>query len=270
MITAELEKKFAEMGARIKVIRAENRFVRRVARRRFLLAMQRQSDPGYEIDVIQARRSTDESFVIRARTNVNPIVLNTEPKKRHLLLQIEAERYLCGHDERHWFVAGVRNSAKTVREAILALRPEGVEQPRERKKLFKRHTKSYVRQGEWFFIPVPDLQVPGHMILKHEPIRRGRNQPHICQELYRTGGETVVVCPHRPNGITLNEWEKQGGLTAHRKEYRYCLPQTMQRNATAYVRGKVRHPDHATIVLHGWHRVVGNLETTPEPMAFLD
>lgn len=270
MTTAELEKKFAEMGARIKLVRAENRLVRRVSRRRFPLATQKRSDPGYEIDVIQARRSTDESFVIRARTNINPIVLNTEPKQRHLLLQIGAERYLCGHDERHWFVAGVPNSATTVRTAILALRPEGVGQARGHKQLLKRRTKNYVRQGEWFFVPAPDLQVPGHLILEREPIRRGRNQPHICQELYRTGGETVVVCPHHPNEITLAEWEKQGGLTAHRKTHRYCAPQTMQRNATAYVRGKVSHPDHATIVLHGWHRVVGNLETTPEPMAFLD
>lgn len=163
MTTTELEKKFAEMGARIKVVRTENLFLGRVSRRRLRPATQ-QSDPGYEIDVIQARRSTDESFVIRARTNVNPIVLNTAPRHRHLLLQIEGERYLCGHDERHWFVAGVPNSAKTVREAILALRPEGAQQPRGRKHLFKRRTKSYVRQGEWFFTPVPDLRVPGHLI----------------------------------------------------------------------------------------------------------
>lgn len=267
MTITELEKKFAEMGARIKMVRAENRLV---AHRRFRLATQRRRDPGYDIDVIQARRSADESFVIRARTSINPIVLNAEPRQRHLLLQVGAERYLCGHDERHWFVAGVPSSATTVRNAILALRPEDVEQPRGREQLFKRRTKSCVRQGEWFFVPVPDLQVPANLILKHEPIRRGRNQPHICQELYRTGGETVVVCSHHPNGITLAEWEKQGGLTAHRKARRYCAPLTMQRKATAYVRGTVRHPDHATIVLHGWHRVVGNLETTPKPMAFLD
>jgi hypothetical protein len=251
-------------------VQAESRFVRPVLRRRFPLTTQQRTDSGYEIDVIQARRRADERFVIRARKKVDPIVLNIEPKQRHLLLQIGAERYLCGHDERHWFVAGVPTSAKTVREALLALRPEGLERPRGRKSLFKRRTKNCVRQGEWFFIPAPDLQVPGYLILTHEPIRRGRNQPHVCQELYRTGGETVVVCPHHPNGITLAEWEKQGGLTAHRKAHRYCAPQTMQRNATAYVRGKVSHPDHATIVLHGWHRVVGNLETTPEPMAFLD
>jgi hypothetical protein len=61
-----------------------------------------------------------------------------------------------------------------------------------------------------------------------------------------------------------------GGLTAHWKVHRYCAPQTMQRNATPYARGKVSHPDHATILLRGRHRVVGNLETIPEPMAFLD
>jgi hypothetical protein len=34
----------------------------------------------------------------------------------------------------------------------------------------------------------------------------------------------------------------------------------MRRNAFVYVRGRVWHPDHKTIVLDGWHRVVMNTE----------
>ena len=37
----------------------------------------------------------------------------------------------------------------------------------------------------------------------------------------------------------------------------------MQRNPGVYVRGHIRHPDHATIMLHGWHQVIMN---TREPV----
>ena len=47
----------------------------------------------------------------------------------------------------------------------------------------------------------------------------------------------------------------------------------MQRNPGVYVRGRIRHPDHATITLHGWHQVVMNTENESQAMrnvAFLD
>ena len=40
----------------------------------------------------------------------------------------------------------------------------------------------------------------------------------------------------------------------------------MRRNAGVYVRGKVRHADHKTIVLHGWHRVLMNTEGEAKAM----
>ena len=47
----------------------------------------------------------------------------------------------------------------------------------------------------------------------------------------------------------------------------------MTRDPELYARGAVRHPDHATIVLRGWHRVVMNTEQSARAMqhvAFLD
>ena len=44
----------------------------------------------------------------------------------------------------------------------------------------------------------------------------------------------------------------------------------MVRDADAYVRGRVRHPDHATLVLRGWHRVALALDVASQQMAFLD
>ncbi len=49
--------------------------------------------------------------------------------------------------------------------------------------------------------------------------------------------------------------------------------QMMLRNPEVYVRGRIRHPDHKTIELHGWHRVVMNTESQAKAMrnvAFLD
>ena len=34
-----------------------------------------------------------------------------------------------------------------------------------------------------------------------------------------------------------------------------AVAEEMRRDATVFARGRVRHPDHATVVLDGWHRV---------------
>jgi len=47
----------------------------------------------------------------------------------------------------------------------------------------------------------------------------------------------------------------------------------MVRDPELFARGTVRHPDHATIELRGWHRVVMNTEQGARAMrhvAFLD
>jgi hypothetical protein len=47
----------------------------------------------------------------------------------------------------------------------------------------------------------------------------------------------------------------------------------MMRDAAVFARGMVRHPDHATLVLHTWHRVEMNTEQRARAMrhvAFLD
>ena len=42
------------------------------------------------------------------------------------------------------------------------------------------------------------------------------------------------------------------------------------RNPIVVVRGKIAHPDHATIRLVGWHRVLLNTESGSSSVAFLD
>ncbi len=66
-------------------------------------------------------------------------VLDTQPSERHLLLLVregaEKNKYLCGHDERHWFVAGIPERAPvgTVQQAKEALKPPSVRSVQARK-----------------------------------------------------------------------------------------------------------------------------------------
>ena len=76
------------------------------------------------------------------------------------------------------------------------------------KELHRRANRARIRQGEWFFVPAPGVVVPPFLILRDEPLRRGWGNAHMCQELYRLGGETVYVAFGYPNGITEQEFRK--------------------------------------------------------------
>ena len=229
-----------------------------------------------------------EFFDIQAADDADVEVLDVQPRDRHLLLMVRRpnqrpglpdikDKLLCGHDERHWFVAGVPEKApvSSVVTAKEALKPDLVRSREQgkrgkRSKRLRRKTDVFIRQGEWFFIPAPDVRVNEKLILPHEPIRRGGGKPHMCEQLYRDGGTTVYVCSRHPNGLTGDEYRKL--LKANPAAAKWGW-RTMARNPVVYVRGKVTHPDHATIRLDGWHRVEMNTENRSRAMAsvaFLD
>jgi hypothetical protein len=220
-----------------------------------------------------ARRSGSEAEVA---------VLDVQPGDRHLLLLVrdgrDKSKYLCGHDERHWFVAGLPESAPvgTVRQAKEALKPAEVLRAQAGKGLSvearnRRKNAAFVRQGEWFFLPVPDFVADEKLVLRNEPLRRGNGgKPHWVEFCYRTGGETVYVCSRHPNGVSAERFQRILARTPGAKGWGWL---TMQRNPGVYVRGRVCHADHATITLPGWHRVVMNTEGQSKAMrnvAFLD
>ena len=237
------------------------------------------------------KKGKEEVFIIDAFDNkhLDLQILDVRPDVKHLLLMVKDTRpehlvdnkiakFLCGHDERHWFVAAIPEvaHAKNVIDAMDALKPEVVSYSQRAAKVRTKHknkrkNKGYIRQGEWFFVPTDDVKLDTLSIHKNEPISRGGGaKPHYCQELCRRGGVTVYIHrSHAPNGFTQSEFDK------HIKENpkHRNLWNKMTRDAEVFVRGYVKHPDHATITLSGWHKVLMNLENKAKAMervVFLD
>jgi hypothetical protein len=99
-------------------------------------------------------------------------------------------------------------------------------------------------------------------------VRSGGGKPHMCERLFRMGGETVYVTAGFPNGITEEQYVRLEERVRKQSNWR-----VMRRNPTVYVRGRIRHPDHKTVELDGWHRVLSNTEDQSYAMrniVFLD
>jgi hypothetical protein len=210
------------------------------------------------------RDRSGEFFDIRSEEGVVPEILDVQPPIRHLVLMVRdgglKNKFLLGHDERHWFAAAVPgDSVRDVRTAIASLRPEEIE------------GRKAIRQGEWFFVPEPGVSEKGAVIHRNEPLSRGAgSKPHICAEMMRRGGVTMMVCRQYPTGIGLAEYHRLIATNQAAKGYMW---RRMTRDADVYARGEVRHRDHKTIDLVGWHRVYMNRERfarhAPQ-IAFLD
>ncbi|MBA3531206.1 MAG: hypothetical protein H0T73_04710 [Ardenticatenales bacterium] len=204
--------------------------------------------------------------------------IDVRPHERHLLLLARTQtkqKFLCGHDERHWFVAPVpeARSVTTVADAMDALKPQAVvtsqrEHGVKGKNWNRRHNEGFIRQGEWFFLPRPRFHPDNElMILHNEPIRRSGGSPHMVEWLYRSGGTTVYVCNQHPNGLT--EPQYQAVIRQNPKATKWAW-RVMQRNPQVYAMGKIRHRDHATVKLLYWHLVVMSGETRSGNVVFLD
>jgi hypothetical protein len=253
MDTELLVNRFALMGARARIREALN--TRRLRER-----------PGIDIGF----DDRGEFFDIRTARDerVEYEVVDLRPDMRHLLLlgrrEGKKEKYLCGRDERHWFVCAVPGaSVSGVLTAMESLQPPlvrsavGVKLKRQKLRL-RRRNEAFVRQGEWFFVPAPNLVVPEWLLLRNEPLSRGGgSKPHMCQFAYRTGGTSVWVCGRYPSGV--NDAQHAQILAADPKSRRWNW-QRMARDPEVYVKGRVWHVDHKTVVLDGWRRVTMNTE----------
>lgn len=266
-----IEQRFAEMGARAKVTLVPNQWVRQGRGMSQPVLIDLSHDPAGLF------------FDVRHRWGVKFDVPEVKPRDRHLVLIAEHDwtggervsRFLCGHDERSWFVAGVpeASQARSVQAAKDALKPEEVwESMREHgvpmELRDKRWTAGFVRQGEWFFLPRPWLEVDERQVLHDEPIQRGSGRSHVCEFVHRIDGRTVYVSATHPEGLPEDDYWKLDAVERRTQFWREA-----RADATVFARGRIRHPDHDTIVLPYWHKVVMNTESRSAAMrnvAFLD
>jgi len=268
MNTNYLDTKFTRIGARLKVSDFSG-YHRRAA-------------GAITLDVQSDRKGEFFEILRRSEAEAEVAILDVQPADRHLLLLVregkEKSKFLCGHDERHGFVAGIPESAPvgTVLQAKESLKPTEVQTAQARLNLNgkarnRRKNGAFVRQGEWFFLPAPGLVVADKFVLPNEPLRRGNGgKPHWVDFCYRTGGETVYVSRMYPNGLIEKQYKSILSRNPKAKSWGW---RTMRRNPGVYVKGRVRHADHATITLQGWHQVVMNTEGQSRAMrnvAFLD
>ena len=220
--------------------------------------------PGLKIRIDIGRDRSGEFFDIRCEEGVVPEVLDVQPPTRHLVLMVRDEaarnKFLLGRDERHWFAATVPgDGVRDVRTAIESLRPTEIE------------GRKAIRQGEWFFIPERGVNERDAVIHRNKPLSRGSgSKPHICEEMVRPGGEIVMVSAAYPTGVSPEKYEQLLSIDPRASSMHW---QRFTRDAEVYVRGEVRHRDHKTVDLDGWHRVYMNRERfarhAPQ-IAFLD
>ncbi len=265
-----IERKFGEIGARVKIRPLMPGDSRRLLRIR----------KGWpRMDVLRDRKG--EYFDIAVPRDGSVEVVDFRPDDRHLLLMArtpkgEKAKFLCGHGERNWFVCAVpeRVGVRDVITAKQALQPQSVqnqiaEKRVKTKRQLRRRNKAYTRQGEWFFVKA-DFEPPAREVLRNERLSRGwGSKPHVVDFVYRRGGTLVYVHNrHAPSGIIKKEFLAL--VEAVRKEFGWTR---MMRDAQVYAKGRVRHSDHKTVVLKGWHQVFMNTEGQARAganVAFLD
>jgi len=263
------------MGVRIKTVRHQPvsdpwRF-RRAFQGTFAVNIER--DSHGEHFVFDMRAGLDERLQVE--------LLQVKPQDRHLVLLVKdleestKDRFLCGHDEREWFVAAVPGAVSTVADAMESLKPEAVRDVQARQGLNRnqrnlRRNRAFRRQGEWFFIPIGETPIAEDHVLRNEPIARSGGQPHRVQFLYREGGQLIYTCGRFPNGLSQKEYAHTIRTNPKANNWGW---QVQRINPRVLARGDIRHPDHRTITLHGWHEVLMNLESesrTMQHVAFID
>ena len=183
MNTQPIESGFAQMGARVKVREIPSRWTQ--GDRSWI------SPQNYSLDI--RRDGKGEFFELRVPTHLSETldvtVMQSEPKQRHLLLFVrkpgdkpQLDRFLCGHDEREWFVAAVPGGSSSVHQAMDALQPAQVRQALASHKVstnkrYSRKNRAFRRQGEWFCREQADASLYlGRELRKHATLTGRRHR----------------------------------------------------------------------------------------------
>jgi hypothetical protein len=142
--------------------------------------------------------------------------------------------FLAGMDERHLFITQLQAPAANVREAHQALKSDEVRQAE------KKSRSVAMRQGEWFLIALRFDELASVEAASHgsvAPVVRGKG-------IAAAAGFHATGRPH-------------------------VADEVIRIGTKAYVRGDIKHPDHATVTLREWHRVIPNAQRVEAPTGVL-
>jgi hypothetical protein len=217
-----LEKHFADCTLPVKFFQENPRLLRRWERPT--------SEPFYADIVTQRLRV--QYFRIFADAETTLQLVHKQPETHHLLLQVRmpaqqpnrsetVQHWLMGHDERQLFMVN-SNGKSSVRAALESLKPGEVRAAEQR-------GLKVIRQGDWFFIPLRESFTPTWDMLRlhNRAIGNGRHfslHQHIAEDQVILNGDT-------------DRWGMVNGI---------------------YVCGRIRHDEHATVLLPHWHKAVHN------------
>jgi hypothetical protein len=164
-----------------------------------------------------------------------------EDRHRRVIESVTPERkrhFLCGMDESHLFIAQLPHAAPTIKDAHRALAPAIPPQ------YGAQRADRVRRQGEWFLLPITPLETNELDAVAPSEVRvrvgvaqaanlRRAGRPHVADEVIVIADSTVEL------GVRI------------------------------YARGAIRHPDHRTVELRAWHRVIPNRERFEQPVGVL-
>ncbi len=173
----------------------------------------------------------------RARKPSNAV----REEKTHWVLehftQSSKRHFLAGMDEQHLFIAQLPRATSTVWAAHQVLRSD------ELRRAEVGAFEKTLRQGEWFFVSL---------------------QPRELAEVERETSRPLARV-RRDVGIAEAAGIRRGGRP-------HVADEVFVLGSRAYVRGKVRHPDHATLELRAWRRAIANTESFSQPqgIGFVD
>lgn len=178
--------------------------------------------PANEVSVT-ANDAYVRQVVLSVREARRKYQARVDGKIEELFTLGSAQHYLCGIDEKHLFMAQLPRRASSISDAHRLLAPAiPIQYSRQ----------PHVRQGEWFF-----FEAHAEDAMELERLDRLGYGSHENTGIAEVGRIRRLGRPHVASEIRLLKPGKR-----------------------IFVRGLVRHPDHATLRLRNWHFVLPNRE----------
>jgi hypothetical protein len=120
-------------------------------------------------------------------------------------------------------------------------------------------------QGGLVFLPRPDAPVDPVQVQFAATLEDAAGDQYACDRLFEYPGQQVHVCMSCPYGLTDEEFAQLSRLERKRWDWH-----VVTRDACTFVKGVVRHAEHAPVWLDGWHEVMTRAPRGNQGFVYLD